>query len=300
MPAPEINIGDRVWVDASDIKMTCPSPKFSDKWLGPFKVVKAVGNGVYKLELPPCYSQLHSVFPVVKLELAKTDPFPERPWNDEPPPPLSSGWTETRGGRSTRSFEARVQYGSLWYMVRWKGYGPEHNKWVKHSDVFAKDAIDAYCHRYPNAPRQIASAAFDSLSFRMCDRTIHFIHQDTVFQGEGLMSGEPPLQPLQMVFHPDLIQMLWALWTLLHPDWLQILWMVFRLVLWILLHPSIWPPNHPRHLSALAGTCCATRPAIIVDTSRHVLLGSYQSVYKVSPGMGILILSSLRIPPLGA
>ncbi|KAF8171209.1 hypothetical protein K438DRAFT_1852988 [Mycena galopus ATCC 62051] len=33
-----------------------------------------------------------------------------------------------------------------------------------HSDVFAKDAIDAYYRRYPNAPRRIASAAFDSLS----------------------------------------------------------------------------------------------------------------------------------------
>jgi hypothetical protein len=37
-------------------------------------------------------------------------------------------------------------------MVLWKGYGPEHNKWVGHSDVFAKDAIDTYYCRYPNAP----------------------------------------------------------------------------------------------------------------------------------------------------
>jgi hypothetical protein len=28
-------------------------------------------------------------------------------------------------------------------MVRWKGYGPEHEKWVKHSDIFAKDTINA-------------------------------------------------------------------------------------------------------------------------------------------------------------
>ncbi|KAJ7803110.1 hypothetical protein B0H14DRAFT_3487751 [Mycena olivaceomarginata] len=68
--------------------------------------------------------------------------------------------------------KARVRYGSLWYMVRWKGYGPEHNKWVKHSDVFAKDAIDTYYRHYPNAPRRIASATFDSLSFQRHDRTI--------------------------------------------------------------------------------------------------------------------------------
>jgi hypothetical protein len=114
------------------------------------------------------------------------------------------------------------------------------------------------------------------------------------------VSGEPPLRT---VSHPDPIRMLWALWalwTLLHPDRLWTLRMVFRPALRILLRPSIRPPNHPGHLSALTGTCCAIRPVIIVDTSRHVLLGSYQLVYKVSPSMGILILSSLRIPSLGA
>jgi hypothetical protein len=86
VPAPEIKVGDRVWVDASDIKTMCPSPTFSDKRLRPFKVVQVVGKGVYKLELLPCYSQLHQVFPVVKLELAKPDPFPGHPQNDEPSP----------------------------------------------------------------------------------------------------------------------------------------------------------------------------------------------------------------------
>jgi hypothetical protein len=76
-------------------------------------------------------------------------------------------------------------------MVRWKGYGPEHDKWVKHSDVFAKDAIDTYYRRYPNAPRRIASAAFDSLSFRRRNSTIRFIHRDTVFQGGGDVRGTP-------------------------------------------------------------------------------------------------------------
>jgi hypothetical protein len=116
----------------------------------------------------------------------------------------------------------------------------------------------------------------------------------------GLLSGEPPLRT---VFHPDPIRILRplrVLWTLFHLDRLRTLQMVFRPALQILLRPSIRPPNHPRHLSALAGTCYATRPVIIVDTSGHVLLGSYQLVYKVSPSVGILILSSLRIPLLGA
>jgi hypothetical protein len=61
--------------------------------------------------------------------------------------------------------KVKVRYSGLWHMVRSKGYRPEHNKWVKHSDVFTKDTIDAYYRCY-NALQRIASANFDSLSFR--------------------------------------------------------------------------------------------------------------------------------------
>jgi hypothetical protein len=53
IPAQEIRVGDQIWVNMSEIQMTCPSAKFSDKQLSPFKVVKVVRKGVYKLELPP-------------------------------------------------------------------------------------------------------------------------------------------------------------------------------------------------------------------------------------------------------
>jgi hypothetical protein len=117
VPAPEIKVGDRVWVDVSDIKTTHSSPKFSDKQLRPFKVIQVVGKGAYKLELPPCYSQLHPVFPMVKLELAKPDPFPRHPRNNKPPPIL-----QTDGDKRwevNKILEARVRYGSLWYMRTW-------------------------------------------------------------------------------------------------------------------------------------------------------------------------------------
>jgi hypothetical protein len=77
VPTLEIKVGDQVWVDGSDIKTACPSPKFSDKRLGPSKVVKVVGKGVLDLLLH--YSQLHPVFPVVKL-----NQFLSRPRNDKP------------------------------------------------------------------------------------------------------------------------------------------------------------------------------------------------------------------------
>lgn len=51
-PAPQFKVGDRVWLDASDIATTRPSPKLSHKHLGPFKITQVVGKGAYKLDLP--------------------------------------------------------------------------------------------------------------------------------------------------------------------------------------------------------------------------------------------------------
>ena len=56
---------DKVYLDASDIQMTRPSKKLSHQRLGPFPVVRKVGNGTYQLQLPPSMSQLHLVFNVV-------------------------------------------------------------------------------------------------------------------------------------------------------------------------------------------------------------------------------------------
>ena len=52
-PALEYQPGDRVYLDASDIHTTRPSWKLSHRRLGPFPVVRKVGNGAYCLHLPP-------------------------------------------------------------------------------------------------------------------------------------------------------------------------------------------------------------------------------------------------------
>src|ERR1700733_4698630 len=49
-PAPGIKVGDRVWLDSSDIQTTRLSEKLSHKRLSPFHVVKALGCGAYKLD----------------------------------------------------------------------------------------------------------------------------------------------------------------------------------------------------------------------------------------------------------
>jgi len=48
-PAPTFTAGDKVFLDASDICMTCPSKKLSHHFLSPFPVVHPVGSHAYHL-----------------------------------------------------------------------------------------------------------------------------------------------------------------------------------------------------------------------------------------------------------
>jgi len=48
-PAPTFTAGDRVFLDASDIRMTCPSKKLLHHFLNPFSVVYPVGSHAYHL-----------------------------------------------------------------------------------------------------------------------------------------------------------------------------------------------------------------------------------------------------------
>ena len=93
-PAPEYQPGDKVYLDASDIHTTRPSRKLSHRRLGPFPVVKKVGNSVYRLHLPPSMSRLHPIFNVIKLTLAPKDPIPGRRPCPPPLPEIVNGEKE--------------------------------------------------------------------------------------------------------------------------------------------------------------------------------------------------------------
>jgi len=75
-PAQEFKADDMVFLDASDIQTTRPSRKLSHCRLGPFPIDSQVGNGTYRLRLPPSMSRLHPIFNVIKLSLAPPNPIP--------------------------------------------------------------------------------------------------------------------------------------------------------------------------------------------------------------------------------
>ena len=82
-----------------------------------------------------------------------------------------------------------MRWKSLYYMVSFKGYDTSHNQWVKHSDVFAPEAVAEFYRNNPAAPRTIAITAFDSLPF--CDPALHvrFMRRGAAFQGGDDVRG---------------------------------------------------------------------------------------------------------------
>ena len=50
-PALEYQVGDRVFLDASDIRTTRPSQKLSHRYLGPYTIQRRVGKHAYRLQL---------------------------------------------------------------------------------------------------------------------------------------------------------------------------------------------------------------------------------------------------------
>jgi hypothetical protein len=97
VPAPELQPGNLVWVDVTNIATDCPSVKLANRRLGPYPVEAHVGHGAYRLKLPPSLSRLHPVFPIVKLTPATPDPIVARRSKPPPPPVLVEGKEEHEG-----------------------------------------------------------------------------------------------------------------------------------------------------------------------------------------------------------
>ncbi|MBW0541254.1 hypothetical protein O181_080969 [Austropuccinia psidii MF-1] len=63
-----------------------PTKKLSERWLGPFPMLKKVSTHSYHLKLPSQWKSIHSVFHISLLEPVKTSKIPN--WHQEPPPPI--------------------------------------------------------------------------------------------------------------------------------------------------------------------------------------------------------------------
>src|SRR6266487_3476532 len=60
-PAGPYQVGDQVWLEATNLTSYQPSKKLAPRCYGPFSILKNVGQSAYCLELPPTW-KIHPVF----------------------------------------------------------------------------------------------------------------------------------------------------------------------------------------------------------------------------------------------
>jgi len=142
-PASMFKPEDWIYLDMSDIRTTCQSPKLLHHRLGPL---------AYCLKLSPRMRQLHLVFNVVKLSATLEDLIPGRKPQALPPPIVVDGEPEWE---VEEILDSHWHWRRFQFLIKWKGFSREHNSWEVASDVKALDLIAEYYRKYPAVPRHI-------------------------------------------------------------------------------------------------------------------------------------------------
>ena len=149
-PAPAYQVGDKVWLDARNIRTTRASKKLDWKNLGPYRVSQIVSSHAYKLDLPKSMSKLHPVFHVWLLRPAALNSEYLSGQQNPPPQPVEIDgeeeyWVECiedlRYNRRRRRYE---------YLVKWTGY--DDRSWEPADALKDIEPLDRFHKEHPDKP----------------------------------------------------------------------------------------------------------------------------------------------------
>ncbi|SJL16274.1 uncharacterized protein ARMOST_19794 [Armillaria ostoyae] len=150
-PAREYHVGDKVWLDATNLHLPRPKKKLNDKRVGPFLILEKTSTSAYKLKLPPHW-KIHPGFNEKLLSLFIPPAFPNQEQPPPPPPDLIDGEEEWEieeildsKTRKVRAKRGQPSTTVIDYFIKWAGHTREHNSWVTASEIGnAKEAIADY------------------------------------------------------------------------------------------------------------------------------------------------------------
>ena len=120
--------GQQVLLSTQHITLKHPGTrKLLPRWIGPFTILERVGTLAYRLDLPESMRKIHAVFHVSKLK-----PYKASGRVQPPPVPIEiEGELEYEVERvlDKRVTKRRKKDRVVEYLVKWLGYGHEHNSW---------------------------------------------------------------------------------------------------------------------------------------------------------------------------
>lgn len=146
-PERKYEIGDKVWLSTKNRRKRLPADtvaKFFARWEGPFSVLAAHHDtSTYTLDLPRAY-QIHPTFHACLLKpfiAPDYKLFPARRRLEPPPLVFEDGAEEFF---IDRILLERPRGRGYQYLVRWKGYGREHDEWLPGRELAGTDALKAW------------------------------------------------------------------------------------------------------------------------------------------------------------
>jgi hypothetical protein len=158
----KFNVGDKVWLQAKQIKVHQQSAKLGPKQLGPFEVTEVRSDVDYKLALPPAL-RIHDVFHVDRLS-----PYKGNEVNGQVPPPPEPVTVEGEEEYEVDHIRDSKLFGrTLKYLVRWTGYGEGEDTWEPAKNLeHAQDKVLEFYSKNPGAPRKLAANLYVSLPWQ--------------------------------------------------------------------------------------------------------------------------------------
>jgi hypothetical protein len=144
--APVYQVGDQVLLSTKNLPLATAYRKTAPEWIGPITISKANHQtDNYTLMLPKDLSRIHPTFHVelLKKYIPNDDKkFPAR--KNTKPGPLPEFQDEERY-EVEKILKARTnpKTGTIHYLVKWVGWGPEDNTWEP-ADNIDQEAIDDF------------------------------------------------------------------------------------------------------------------------------------------------------------
>src|ERR1700761_5607455 len=155
-------VGDKVWLQAKQIKIHQQSAKLGPKQLGPFEITEVISDVDYHLKLPPAL-RIHDVFHVDRLSRYKGNEV-----NGLEPPPPEPIMVDGEEEYEVDHIRDSKMFGrTLKYLIRWKGYGEGEDTWEPAKNLtHAPDKIAEFYAGTPGAPRKINAMLYVSFPWQ--------------------------------------------------------------------------------------------------------------------------------------